>query len=65
MNENKIIPVQNLTSENTIFWNVLTSNLKDSDDMEDYLDQILPELTPLCSYIEGYVLCAVSRNYTG
>lgn len=55
VNEDKVIPIQSVTSESVLLWNVMTYYMGDSEDMEEYLEKILPELTHLCSYVEGYV----------
>lgn len=53
VNEDKIIPAQNVTSESVILWNVLTYYMRDAEDLEEYLDKILPELAHFCAYVDG------------
>ncbi|KAL3272671.1 hypothetical protein HHI36_014135 [Cryptolaemus montrouzieri] len=53
--ENKLIPVKQLHLESVLYWLILISYLRKIEDGEDYLDKILPELTPFSNYIERII----------
>ncbi|XP_056629593.1 condensin complex subunit 3-like isoform X2 [Diorhabda sublineata] len=56
LDKNKLIPFNKLTSEAVAVWNNLTLYLRDNDNMEDYLEDLLPDLTPFCHYIESLII---------
>lgn len=51
----KLIPVENLSSQSAILWSYLVQYMRETDDMEEYLDEIIPELTYFCTYLKEYV----------
>lgn len=63
INDEKLIPVQNLTSESVTVWNATTAYMRQSSDCGEYLEQILPELKHFCSHIQGYVLFKFNIYY--
>lgn len=50
--EEKVIPIQQLRLECVFFWSNVISYLRKIEDEEDYLQNILPELTTFSNYIE-------------
>ncbi|XP_063923186.1 condensin complex subunit 3-like isoform X2 [Zophobas morio] len=55
INEEKLINVEHLTNNVTLFWNILTNLLRESDEMDRYLNEILPEMTPFCHYLDRVI----------
>uniref|UniRef100_A0A6P7FVC2 Uncharacterized protein LOC114334577 n=1 Tax=Diabrotica virgifera virgifera TaxID=50390 RepID=A0A6P7FVC2_DIAVI len=53
--ETKIIPLNKLTSEAVAVWYNLVTYLRDNGSQEEYLDDILPDLTPFCNYVESII----------
>ncbi|XP_023312044.1 condensin complex subunit 3 isoform X1 [Anoplophora glabripennis] len=58
----KLVPLNNLTSEVVAYWCIVTRFLRNCPETEDYLDSILPELTPFCCYIERIINFKTSRT---
>ena len=58
LDANKLIPFENLSAESAMYWRVLAEFLNEQEDAgaEEYLESILPELTPYCQYVRKYVL---------
>ncbi|XP_031353085.1 uncharacterized protein LOC116178001 isoform X4 [Photinus pyralis] len=54
IDENKLIPIERLSSETALFWCILAGFLRESDDNEEHLSEIMPELTHFCTFIEKY-----------
>ncbi|XP_019880446.2 condensin complex subunit 3 isoform X2 [Aethina tumida] len=63
IDENKLIPLQNLTSDSVLYWCILVNFLRKltSDDGEEYLERILPEFTPFCNYIDSFIKMKMSK----
>ncbi|XP_045477809.1 condensin complex subunit 3-like isoform X2 [Harmonia axyridis] len=53
--EEKVIPIQQLRLECVFFWSNVISHLRKIEDEEDYLQNILPELTTFSNYIERVI----------
>lgn len=53
-NENRLIPYDNLNWETSNYWRILVQHIKSNLNLEDRLEEILPELVHFCSYIEGF-----------
>ncbi|XP_044254397.1 condensin complex subunit 3-like isoform X2 [Tribolium madens] len=51
INGDKLINTEDLSNEVTLFWNILVELLRDSEDVDEHLNSILPDLTPFCNYI--------------
>lgn len=57
LNEDKVIPVDELSPENVLYWRVLTEYLEahpeiaDDRPIDEPLPEILPELSTFCNYI--------------
>ncbi|XP_076650122.1 chromosome associated protein G [Halictus rubicundus] len=58
--ETKLIPLDQLTSENVFYWRCLIENFHCKPSAEE-LEMILPELSAFCKYIEDY-LASISLN---
>jgi len=58
LNSNKLIPFENLSAESAMYWRVLAEYLNEQENVgaEEYLESILPELTPFCQYVRKYIL---------
>ncbi|KAK5640968.1 hypothetical protein RI129_009515 [Pyrocoelia pectoralis] len=54
IDENKLIPIEKLSNETALFWSIMAGLLRESDDKQEHLDEIIPELTHFCTYIEKY-----------
>lgn len=50
----KFIPIDQLSSENVLFWRCLAEFFK-TENFSDEFDQIMPELSPFCAYIKDYI----------
>ncbi|XP_050308524.1 condensin complex subunit 3 isoform X2 [Anthonomus grandis grandis] len=61
LNENKLIPEDDVRSELVLYWNMLVKHLRKSDKMEEYLGEVLPELTPFCHYIDRLIVNKYSK----
>ena len=55
MDNDKLIPVDKLTAETAMYWRVLAEYLAEQS-AEEYLEMILPELTPFCQYVRRYIM---------
>ena len=55
LDTDKLIPVEKLTAETAMYWRVLAEFLAEQG-AEEYLEMILPELTPFCQYVRRYVM---------
>ncbi|XP_072382849.1 condensin complex subunit 3-like isoform X2 [Diabrotica undecimpunctata] len=53
--ETKVISLNKLTSEAVAVWYNLVMYLRDNGSKEEYLDDILPDLTPFCNYVESII----------
>jgi hypothetical protein len=62
INKDKLIDVGNLSNDVTLFWNILVELLRQSGNMDEHLDSILPELTPFCHYIERVIKTKASEK---
>ena len=58
LDTNKLIPYEKLTAETAMYWRVLVDFLAEQNGAgaEEYLESILPELTPFCQYVRKYIL---------
>ncbi|KAJ3647227.1 hypothetical protein Zmor_024756 [Zophobas morio] len=54
VNDEKIILYENLTWEIVLYYRIVVQFLRQSQDFEDALNNILPELVHFCRYIKGY-----------
>ncbi|XP_044749258.1 condensin complex subunit 3-like isoform X2 [Coccinella septempunctata] len=54
INENKLIPYENLNWETSNYWRILVQYIKNTLNLEDKIEDILPELVHFCKYIEGF-----------
>lgn len=54
INEDKVIPFENLNYETALYWCIIVDYLRKLDSSEDYLDNVIPELLPFCVYMEKY-----------
>ncbi|KAF5285559.1 hypothetical protein FQR65_LT13193 [Abscondita terminalis] len=52
LDDNKVIPVDKLTTELVLFWSILVDFVRKVDTNDEYLPQVIPEMTPFCNYIE-------------
>ena len=54
----RLIPLDKLTPETAMYWRVLAEFLveQNAPGAEEYLEMILPELTPFCQYVRKYVM---------
>ncbi|XP_066258373.1 condensin complex subunit 3-like isoform X2 [Euwallacea similis] len=52
LDDSKLIPQDNIRSENVFYWNILVKFLCHE---EDYLDRIIPELAVFCDYINSLI----------
>lgn len=54
----KLIPYEKLTPETAMYWRVLAEFLADQNGpgADEYLEAIMPELTPFCLYVRKYIL---------
>jgi len=54
----KLIPYEKLTPETAMYWRVLADFLADQNGpgADEYLEAIMPELTPFCLYVRKYIL---------
>jgi len=55
LDSEKLIPYNKLSPETVMYWRVLAQFLSEKPGAEEYLEQILPELTPFCGYVRSYV----------
>ncbi|CAH1100124.1 unnamed protein product [Psylliodes chrysocephalus] len=55
LTEEKVIPPDKLTSEAAALWNLIVCYLRGTDINEDYLEQIIPDLTPFSNYINSII----------
>ena len=53
-----LIPYEKLTPETAMYWRVLAECFADQNGSgaEEYLESVLPELTPFCQYVRRYIL---------
>lgn len=58
LDQDKLIPEDKLTCENTLYWRVLVQTLRaqGSTESETWLDEIFPDLTVYCRFVTKYVL---------
>merc|ERR1719228_334874 len=58
LDTDKLIPYEKLTPETAMYWRVLAEffNSQNGPGAEEYLESILPELSPFCQYVRKYVL---------
>lgn len=58
LNEDKVIPIQGLSPEKVLYWQVLNEYLEahpeiaDDRPIDEPLPELLPELSTFCSYIK-------------
>jgi len=58
--EDKMIPLEKLTSENALYWRCLVQYLHaEGAEMEEEMDKIIPNLTPFCQYIRRCIFSFV------
>ncbi|KAG5878423.1 hypothetical protein JTB14_002506 [Gonioctena quinquepunctata] len=50
---NKLIPVETLCSEAVNLWNITVSYMRNNEELDEYLDQLIPELSSFCTYIDS------------
>ncbi|XP_060522130.1 condensin complex subunit 3 isoform X2 [Cylas formicarius] len=55
LDEGKVLPLDMVSGEMTLYWNLVAHYLKSHDEMEQFLDMALPELTAFCNFIENVV----------
>ncbi|KAK9888126.1 hypothetical protein WA026_000397 [Henosepilachna vigintioctopunctata] len=53
--KDKVVPVDLIHLESALYWSILVSYLRNRDDSDDYLQDILPELTAFSNYIERVI----------
>ena len=58
MDNDKLIPFDKLTAETAMYWRVLAEYLAEqtAPGAEEYLEMILPELSPFCQYVRKYIM---------
>merc|ERR1719186_225118 len=58
LDTDKLIPYEKLTPETAMYWRVLAEFFAEQNGpgAEEYLEMILPELSPFCQYVRRYVL---------
>merc|ERR1719186_2038216 len=58
LDTDKLIPYEKLTPETAMYWRVLAEFFAEQNGpgADEYLEMILPELTPFCQYVRRYVL---------
>jgi len=58
LDNEKLIPFDKLTAETAMYWRVLAEFLAEqtAPGAEEYLEMILPELSPFCQYVRKYIL---------
>ncbi|XP_017774611.1 PREDICTED: condensin complex subunit 3-like [Nicrophorus vespilloides] len=54
LSENKLIPYEKLSMEVVAYWNTLITHLRNNE-MDDYLDDLQPELLHFCNYIDKFI----------
>ncbi|XP_030761166.1 condensin complex subunit 3 isoform X2 [Sitophilus oryzae] len=62
LNDKKLLPVEKVECELVHYWDVLTNYLRKVDDLEEFLEDIIPELTAFCNYIEDLVKIKTSKG---
>ncbi|EFA02258.2 Condensin complex subunit 3-like Protein [Tribolium castaneum] len=63
INADKLINTEDLSNEVTLYWNILVELLRDSKNMDEHLESIIPNLSPFCDYI-GRVISTKSAEQT-
>lgn len=58
---NSLIPIEKLTSEKVLLWRCVIEHVKPI--LEEDADNIVPELTPFCQYIQSYVNLTKSKRF--
>ncbi|KAG5897975.1 hypothetical protein JTB14_013549 [Gonioctena quinquepunctata] len=53
LDEKKLIPVETLCSEAVNLWNITISYMRNNEELDEYLDELIPELTSFCTYIDS------------
>jgi len=58
LDTDRLIPYEKLTPETAMYWRVLAEFFAEQNGpgADEYLESILPELTPFCQYVRKYVL---------
>ena len=54
LDQDRLIPYDKLTAETAMYWRCLAKFFAKQDESggaEEYLEQLLPELTPFCAYV--------------
>lgn len=56
LNDEKLISPEKLTSEHATYWYLLMAYIqKNEEEMGEYMENIFPELTQFCNYIESFL----------
>ncbi|KAJ8943244.1 hypothetical protein NQ318_009935, partial [Aromia moschata] len=58
----KLIPLNRLSSESVSYWTIVTNFVRSSDDAEEFIDTILPELTLFCNYLQNVIDSKMSQK---
>ena len=58
LDTDKLIPFEKLTAETAMYWRVLAEFLAEqtAPGAEEWLESIMPELSPFCSYVRKYIM---------
>lgn len=60
LDSQKFIPIEELSSERILYWRCLATFMKNENFTEEF-DQIIPELSPFCTYIKSYITMINNR----
>ncbi|CAH1133406.1 unnamed protein product [Ceutorhynchus assimilis] len=55
LDEDKLIPESSLQTEVVLYWNIVLKYLRQSEDLEEYIEQLIPELIIFCGYIQRII----------
>lgn len=61
LDSTKFIPVDQLSSENVLYWRCLIG-FSNNKDYSDELEQIMPELTRFCEYIKNFITVTENKS---
>ncbi|KAF5293753.1 hypothetical protein FQA39_LY03238 [Lamprigera yunnana] len=53
IDETKLVPINALNNETALFWSILIELLRPSEDREDHITRVIPEMTHFCTYISN------------
>ncbi|KAH1025132.1 hypothetical protein HUJ05_009918 [Dendroctonus ponderosae] len=62
LDDTKVIPEDLIQNELIHYWNIVVKYLRQSEDLEEYLDKVIPDLTIFCNYISRVAHNTLSKN---